>query len=508
MAYGYWKNGIHEKQAVFDLFFRKNPFKGEFTIFAGLEEVVRLVANFRFTESDITYLRTILPYAEEEFFTYLRSVDCSRVKISALREGTVCFPRIPLICVEGPLAIAQLLETPLLNLVNYPSLVCTNAARMRVAAGDDKLLLEFGLRRAQGPDGGMSASRYSVMGGFDKTSNVEAGKTWGIPISGTHAHAFVMSFNSMADLTHLRTLKNAVGTAEVDFIERVLSRRRQLGYTDTNEGELAAFTAYALAFPRSCLALVDTYDTLKSGVPNFLVVASCLIDLGYEPAGIRLDSGDLAYLSKASRRIFQQVAERMNMPQLARCNIVASNDLNEATLYALKDQGHSIDTFGIGTNLVTCQADPALGCVYKLVEIEGNPRIKMSDEIAKTTIPCRKQAFRLLGPIGQPILDLMVRINPAQPTSDVPQPGMRILSRHPFQENKRAYVVPTQVIPLHHVVWDGRATFPFPSLTDIRAYVVAQLKAMRSDHLRNINPTPYKVSVTDELYKYMHALWL
>ncbi|KAJ4463019.1 putative Nicotinate phosphoribosyltransferase 2 [Paratrimastix pyriformis] len=506
MCYGYWKNQIHEKNAVFDLFFRKNPFKGEYTIFAGLEEVLRLVAHFRFSESDIAYLKTVLPNAEQDFFKYLASVDCSRIKIYALREGTLCFPRIPLLRVEGPLAIAQLLETPLLNLINYPSLICTNAARMRLAAGDDKVMMEFGCRRAQGPDGAISAARYAVMGGFDRTSNVEAGKLFGIGVSGTHAHAFVMSFNSLADLVHLRTLKSADGAREVDMVEMVTQRRRQLGFTDTNEGELAAFAAYAMAFPGTFLALVDTYDTLKSGLQNFLIVATILAELGYQPLGIRLDSGDLAYLSKECRRRIHETALSAHLPILDRATIVASNDLNEATIYSLKEQGHAIDTFGIGTNLVTCQNDPALGCVYKLVEIDGAARIKMSEDIVKVTIPCRKIAYRLLDPSGRPILDLMSRV--AGSEEDVPQPDRRILSRHPFEENKRAYVVPHTVVPLHHLFWDGQIRQPLPTLPEIRAYVMQQLKAVRPDHLRAVNPTPYKVSVTNDLYSYIHRIWL
>nr|GMC64135.1 nicotinate phosphoribosyltransferase 2-like [Ipomoea batatas]GMC66347.1 nicotinate phosphoribosyltransferase 2-like [Ipomoea batatas] len=195
MAYAYWKAGKHNERAVFDLYFRKNPFGGEYTIFAGLEECIKLIANFKFREDDIAFLRQSLPSScEDGFFEYLRSIDCSDVEIYSISEGSVVFPKVPLMRVEGPVAVAQLLETPFVNLINYASLVTTNAARHRFVAGKEKLLLEFGLRRAQGPDGGIGASKYCYMGGFDATSNVAAGKIFGIPLRGTHSHAFVSSF--------------------------------------------------------------------------------------------------------------------------------------------------------------------------------------------------------------------------------------------------------------------------------------------------------------------------
>jgi nicotinate phosphoribosyltransferase len=201
MAYAYWKNKKKEQTAVFDLFFRKNPFSGEFTIFAGLEECLKYIADFRFSQSDIDYLKSAMPeYVEDEFYQYLMNMDLKDLKLYAVREGSLIFPRIPIMRLEGPLLIVQLLETTLLVLINYASLVATNAARFRLAAGDQKSLLEFGLRRAQGPDGGLSASKYCYIGGFNGTSNVLAGKLYGIPIKGTLAHSFVSSFSSMDEL--------------------------------------------------------------------------------------------------------------------------------------------------------------------------------------------------------------------------------------------------------------------------------------------------------------------
>jgi len=499
MAYAYWKSGRHEVPAVFDLFFRKNPFGGEFTVFAGLEEVLRFLSSFHFDVEQIEYLRGVMPGCEEGFWDWLGSIDCSAISVQAVPEGTIVFPRIPLLIVEGPLAIAQLLETTLLTLVNYPSLVATNAARFRIAAGRDKRLLEFGLRRAQGPDGGLSASRYCYIGGFDATSNVLAGRLFGIPVAGTQAHAFVSSFTSLNDLRET-TLVDARGKRR-DFLGLAQEYRHALGYRQSNEGELAAFIAYAQAFPRGFLALVDTYDTLKSGVPNFLAVALALAECGYQPVGIRLDSGDLAFLSREARRMFRAVSERYRV-DFERLTIAASNDLNEQTLLSLNQQGHEIDVFGIGTHLVTCQAQPALGCVYKLVEIDGQPRIKLSQDMDKMTIPGRKEAYRLIGASGNPVVDLLI-----QAGEEKPRPGQRVLCRHPFDEAKRAYVTPTAIVPLHRPVWRGRPV-PQPSLNEIRAYVLEQLASMRQDHLRSLNPSPYKVSVSEKLYGFVHSLWM
>lgn len=499
MAYAYWSAGHHERHAVFDAFFRSNPFGGEFTVFAGLRDVVDFVRDYRFTPEQLDYVRSVMPGCADEFYEWLARLDCRDVRVSALREGSLAFPRIPLITVEGPLAICQLLETTILNLINYATLETTNAARFRLAVGPNKTLVEFGLRRAQGPDGGMSASRYSYMGGFDATSNVLAGWLYGIPVRGTHAHSFVSAFAGMGDL-HSRILASTAGE-DVDFVALVESCRERLGFTSTNEGELASFVAYAQAFPRSFLALVDTYDTLQSGVPNFLIVAAALHRLGYSPVGVRLDSGDLAFLSRRTRQMFRQVSRDHGLP-FDGLSITASNNLNEATINALNQQGHEIDVFGVGTHLVTCEAQPALGCVYKLVEVDGSPRIKLSQDIGKVTIPGRKQGYRLLGADGHPVLDILLQAGEAPP-----QPGQRILCRHPFDETKRAYVTPSAVIPLYHEVWNGEAA-PLPSLKETRDYVVEQISSMRPDHVRPLNPTPYKISVSDKLYSFVHVLWM
>uniref|UniRef100_A0A7N0TA44 Nicotinate phosphoribosyltransferase n=1 Tax=Kalanchoe fedtschenkoi TaxID=63787 RepID=A0A7N0TA44_KALFE len=506
MAYAYWKAGKHEERAVFDLYFRKNPFGGEYTIFSGLEECIRLIANYRLTEEQIDFIRSSLPgTCEDSFFDYLRGVDCSELEVYAISEGTVVFPKVPLLIIVGPVAVVQLLETPLVNLVNFASLVTTNAARHRFVAGKSKMLLEFGLRRAQGPDGGMSASKYCYMGGFDATSNVAAGQKFGIPLRGTHSHAFVSSFTSPDEIIE-KSLRHCDGSSTCeDFVGLVQACLNKLQWSpplcgvfgETNQSELAAFTSYALAFPSSFLALVDTYDVMRSGIPNFCAVALALSELGYKAGGIRLDSGDLAYLSTEARKIFRIIEKEFNVPDFGKMTITASNDLNEETLDALNKQGHEVDAYGIGTYLVTCYAQAALGCVFKLVEINKQPRIKLSEDVTKVSIPCKKRCYRLYGKEGYPLVDIMTGEN-----EPAPKVGERLLCRHPFSESKRAYVVPQKVEELLKCYWpgsSGNTREELPPLKVIRERCIQQLELMRRDHMRRLNPTPYKVKPLNTL---------
>jgi nicotinate phosphoribosyltransferase len=411
-----------------------------------------------------------------------------------------------LLRVEGPLGVAQLVETTLLNLVNYPSLIATCAARMRMLAGSSKRLLEFGLRRAQGPDGAMSASKYSVIGGFDGTSNVLAGKLFDLSVAGTHGHAYIMSYISLQDLARTTIVDPANKAEQIEFLDIVFQKRQlfeDLGFGHTNEGELAAFVSYAQAFPNGFLALVDTYDTLTSGVKNFIVVSLALLEIGYIPRGIRLDSGDLAYLSKMCRQLFKTVDSRMQLSFFASLMISASNDINERVLAALDNQGHEIDCFGIGTHLVTCQAQPALGCVYKLVEIKGNPRIKLSQEIEKLVIPCKKVVFRLYGKDDIAILDLIQMGQEPAPTV-----GKSILCRHPFESHKTCRVTPSRVEEVLTAIWEGGALAkPIPSIAEVRDHRAFQMAHIRTDITRTINPTPYMVSLSENLFQFMHNLW-
>ncbi|KAL7231792.1 hypothetical protein ACSBR2_009926 [Camellia fascicularis] len=515
MAYAYWKAGKNNERAVFDLYFRKNPFGGEYTIFAGLEECIRFIANFKFKEEEIAFIRASLPKTcEDGFYDYLRGIDCSDVEVYAVLEGSVVFPKVPLMRVEGPIAVVQLLETPFLNLINYASLVTTNAARHRSVAGKSKILLEFGLRRAQGPDGGIGASKYSYLGGFDATSNVEAGRLFGIPVRGTHSHAFVSSFMSPDEIME-KSLQTRDGSSTCDdfvsLVQTWLSKIKRSHvlrgiFGETNQSELAAFTSYALAFPNNFLALVDTYDVMRSGIPNFCAVALALNDLGYKAIGIRLDSGDLAYLSCESRKFFRTIEKEFGVPDFGKMGITASNDLNEETLDALNKQGHEVDSFGIGTYLVTCYAQAALGCVFKLVEINSQPRIKLSEDVSKVSIPCKKRCYRLYGKEGYPLVDIMTGEN-----EPPPKVAERILCRHPFNESKRAYVVPQRVEELLKCFWPGSPDKPreeLPPLKMIRNRCSNQLEQMRPDHMRRLNPTPYKVSVSAKLYDFIHFLWL
>ncbi|KAH8377227.1 hypothetical protein KR093_004318 [Drosophila rubida] len=658
MAYAYWKSGKTDDQAVFDLFFRNNPFHGEFTIFAGLEECLKFLDSFHYSQSgnsnllitqiqiclftisfyvaDIDYLRQTLPEGiENEFFEYLGNLTAHDVTLYAIDEGTVAFPRVPIIKIEGPLIIVQLLETTLLTLVNYASLMATNAARYRMVAGKHVKLLEFGLRRAQGPDGGLSASKYSYTGGFDGTSNVLAGKLFNIPVKGTHAHAYITSFSSVGELK-TRLLKHKQTGVMEDLLEHAIRHRQMLSHVldvsteESSEGELAAMVSYAIAFPDGFMALVDTYDvksrdteqittqvpndiksrtssqltngapptppttpsngtnghhhqqqqqqhspaalttlnghtnglsktvartaetepsvtdlsttttttvtsspsaatatttttvnntstsngtaylpkyvekSFRSGLLNFSAVALALNDLGYHALGIRIDSGDLAYLSCLAREAFEKVAERFKVPWFNKLTIVASNDINEDTILSLNEQGHKIDCFGIGTHLVTCQRQPALGCVYKLVEINGQARIKLSQDVEKVTMPGNKNAYRLYSADGHALIDLL------QKDSELPPAvGQKVLCRHPFQESKRAYVIPSHVESLYKIYWQsGKICQMLPTLEQVREKVQISLKTLRNDHKRTLNPTPYKVAVSDNLYNFIHDLWL
>ncbi|XP_023640792.1 nicotinate phosphoribosyltransferase 2 [Capsella rubella] len=514
MAYAYWKAGKHNERSVFDLYFRKNPFGGEYTVFAGLDECIKFLANFKLSDDEIDFVRESLPGSEEAFCDYLRGLDCSDVEVYAIPEGSVVFPKVPLMRVEGPVGVVQLLETPFLNLVNFASLVATNAARHRFVAGKSKSLLEFGARRAQGPDGAISASKYCYLGGFDATSNVAAAKLFGIPLRGTHSHAFVSSFMSTDEIVD-KVLHSSDGkTTCEDFVSHVQTWLKKIQYSpslsgifsETNQSELAAFTSYALAFPKTFLALVDTYDVMKSGIPNFCAVALALNDYGYKALGIRLDSGDLAYLSTEARNFFCTVERELKIPGFGKMVVTASNDLNEETIDALNKQGHEVDAFGIGTYLVTCYSQAALGCVFKLVEINNQPRIKLSEDVTKVSIPCKKRSYRLYGKEGYPLVDIMTGEN-----EPPPKVGERLLCRHPFNESKRAYVVPQRVEELLKCYWRGSADGAreeLPSLEEIRNRCIKQLANMRPDHMRRLNPTPYKVSVSAKLYDFIHFLWL
>ena len=309
---------------------------------------MQFLENYKFKHEHISFLKQAIPNAEPGFFEWLETLDCSQISVYGAKDGEIVFPEEPLLSIEGPIALLQLIETPLLNFTNFSTLLRTNASRMKLVA-EGASCVEFGLRRAQGPNGAITASKYSYLGGFDGTSNVYSAFLSGIPCSGTQAHSLIMSYEKEEDIKHQRVLKG------VDLLPICMKYREDLGWTNTVLGELYAFIGFAQAYPESFSSLVDSYSTLESGVKNYLIVALALKDLGFEAKGIRLDSGDLAKLSIECKKLMKETGEKYNH-DFSKMQIVASNDINENTLTQLKKDGHQIDVFGIGTNLVTCQA--------------------------------------------------------------------------------------------------------------------------------------------------------
>jgi nicotinate phosphoribosyltransferase len=518
MAYGYWRCGKHNDEVVFDTFFRKAPFKGQYCIFAGSDEILRFVASFKYSESDIEYLKTILLNKEEAFWDWLASIDCSDVRVYCMKQGEFVFPREPIVVVEGPLAVVQLLETTILNLVNFACLVATNARRLKTCASQPSTkprlrpvkplkMLEFGLRRAQGPDGGYSASKYSFLGGFDASSNVICGKIDKVPIVGTMAHSFITSFTDFSQSKSIPIVRK--GTSDqTDFVPFVLNAQEKVvavfGNTH-NIGELCAFASFAAGFPEKFIALVDSYDTLKSGMLNFFIVGLALVELGYAPIGLRLDSGDLAKLSIECRKMcIRMDAAAAAAVIFSDCNIAVSNDINEDSLQKMIEDGHEIDTYAVGTNLVTCQKQPALGCVYKLVEINNTPRIKLSEEAEKTTIPGKKRVYRLYGGTeNKPLLDVLLREG-----EPVPVAGQRLLVRDPFDETARVYVTPTKVEPLLHLLWSKENPVIIPDLFEAKAYCQKNFDTFPAAVTRCVNAEPFRVGVSSIMYDHLHRMIL
>jgi nicotinate phosphoribosyltransferase len=454
MMGGYLHRGKAEQRVVFDLFFRSVPSEGGYCIAAGLASALDYVTNLRFGRDDLEYLAAQRTFAPSflEFLAQLRFTG----DIDAVPEGTVVFPYEPLVRVAAPIAEAQLLETALLNQINFQTLIATKAARIALAA-EGGAVLEFGLRRAQGSDGGLSASRAAYLGGANATSNVLAGQRYGIPVKGTMAHAWVMSFGS----------------------------------------ELEAFRAYAQAYPDGCLLLVDTYDTLGSGLPNAIRVGRELEAAGHRFGGIRLDSGDLAVLSQRSRQMLDDAG-------LAHASIVASGDLNEYLIRDLKAQGARIDVWGVGTSLATSFDCPALGGVYKLAAAEEDgqmrPRLKRSDNIAKLTDPGAKELYRIHGADGGWLGDLMALQGEALPE------GRTLRTHHrTFAHMKRSFGPPWSVQKLlRPVVRAGQivdeASLGPEALANGRQRAARQLAQMRPEFKRLTNPERYWLGLSDELW--------
>ncbi|KAF5907785.1 nicotinate phosphoribosyltransferase isoform X1, partial [Clarias magur] len=493
MAYAYWRAGRDKHHAVFEIFFRDNPFDGGFTLFAGLSDCLQFLRDFRFTDEDVEYLRSVLPSGTHpDFFTYLKGIDSSAVSVSAVSEGTAVFARVPLMEVSGPLAVVQLLETSLLCLVNYASLVCTNAARFRLAAGPRRRLMEMGLRRAQGPDGGLTASRYTYIGGFDLTSNALAGRLFGIPVAGTIAHSYVTSFSSLDEVCP-QTLAPSRGGDPVELVPLVkdwLGRVCQLLGAEpqhVREGELAAFLSYAIAYPCNFLPVIDSYSVSSSGLPCFCAVALALCELQYQPLGVRLDSGDLCGQSLEVYNVFKQCSKHFSVPAFESLFIVGSNSLSEKSLSELNKRDNEIDVLGIGTHLVTCTSQPSLGCVYKLVEVEGRPRMKLSEDPEKSTLPGRKAVYRLMDTEGHPQMDLICLS--AEPAPKVGEP----LNCHPLGQDKAVQsITPAHVTSLRLDVFSrGKILLPLSSAHESRRHAQTSIQALYSHHKKLENPESY-----------------
>ncbi|MBD1397063.1 nicotinate phosphoribosyltransferase [Pontibacter sp. JH31] len=444
MAYGYWKQGMAEQEAVFHLYFRKNPFQGGYTVAAGLEYAVDYLQQLQFTEEDLAYLAGLkdgrnAPLFEQGFLDYLRELRFT-CDVDAIPEGTVVFPNEPLIRVRGPLLQAQLVETPLLTIVNFQTLIATKASRIAESAKGDQVI-EFGMRRAQGIDGALAATRAAYVGGVDATSNVLAGQLFDIPVRGTHAHSWVQAF----------------------------------------ESEKAAFQAYGDAFPHDSVFLVDTYNTLD-GVRHAIEVARSLQPSGFKLNGIRLDSGDLTYLSIEARKLLDEAG-------LMETNIVASNDLNEHIISSLKQEGARINVWGIGTQLVTAYDQPALGGVYKLAALQhtdGHWRynIKLSEQLEKTSNPGIQQVRRFYDAQGY-IADMI--FNELEPLPE------QTLVMHPLDSTHRKAIPAGTAYTdlLVPVLRKGALVYELPDLQAIRKHRTTELSKLHESIRRLLNPHRY-----------------
>lgn len=439
MVQGFFAQGIHETTTTFDYFFRKTPFGNGFVVFAGLQDLLDTLSELRFSAEAIDFLAA--KGFQEEFLAYLTEFRF-RGALASVFEGDVVFPGEPIVRLTGPLADIQLVETLVLNLLNFQSLVATKAARMRLAAGPEKTLIDFGLRRAQGL-GGIHASRAAMIGGFNGTSNVHAGKTYGIPVMGTMAHSWVQSFDQ----------------------------------------ELDAFRAYAALYPDSSVLLVDTYSTLESGVPNAITVAGEMAERGQLLRGIRLDSGDLAYFAGRARRMLDEAG-------LTDVKIHVSNQLDEVVIRSLMSQSAPIDGFGVGTRLVTADGDPALGGVYKQSMIGDRHTIKVSENPEKVTLPGVKKVWRTLDSDGFFAGDAIGLAgqgeperfhHPVFPVKNTPLRGLRAMEL------------------LVDVMHGGEPLVEERDLGAIAAYSRSRLDCLPPEVLRFENPHEYKVGISPEL---------
>lgn len=456
MMQTYFKKNIHERRAVYEVYFRDIPFKNGYAIFAGLERILDFLRDLKFSKSDIAYLRSTGTF-DDDFIDYLENWRF-KATVRAPHEGEVVFSNEPILQVEGTVFDAQLVETPLLNIINYQTLIATKASRIRAIVGDQGLL-EFGTRRAQEMDAALWGTRAAYIGGFDATSNVRAGKLFNIPISGTHAHSLVQVYRN----------------------------------------DYEAFKAYAETH-KDVVFLVDTYDTLRSGVPSAIRVAKEFGDK-INFLGVRIDSGDMAYLSKGVRKML----DAAGFPDAL---IYASNDLDEDTITSLKLQGAKIDVWGVGTKLITAYDQPALGAVYKVVAIENEAgamvdTIKISSSAAKISNPGQKQVWRITRNSDGKSQGDYVSLWSENPADQ--QDGLYMF--HPAYPYLNKMVTDFTATPiLQAVIVDGQQVYETPTLNEVRTYSMAKLGALWSEYRRNLNPQEYPVDLSQKAWDHKMAL--
>ncbi|WP_338651942.1 nicotinate phosphoribosyltransferase [Lysinibacillus sp. Y5S-8] len=449
MAESYWADGIHNKKAVFELYFRKLPFGNGYAIFAGLERMLDYLSDFHFSESDITYLREEVGY-KEDFIEYLKNIRFTGDMYSMV-EGELVFANEPIVRIEAPLVEAQLIETALLNIVNYQTLIATKASRIKQITKNE-VAMEFGTRRAQEMDAAIWGTRAAFIGGFASTSNVRAGKLFNIPVSGTHAHALVQAYKNDYD----------------------------------------AFHAYAKRH-RDCVFLVDTYNTLKSGVPTAIKVAKELGDK-INFIGVRLDSGDIAFLSKEARRMLDAAG-------FHDAKIIVSNDLDEYTILNLKAQGAKVDVWGIGTKLITAYDQPALGAVYKMVAIENSEgqledTIKISANAEKVSTPGLKNVYRIIDKKNGKAEGDYITMQ-----EENPQAEERIKMFHPIHTFVSKFVTNFEAKNLHqHVIKNGVINYQNPTLVEMRDYAAKNLELLWDEYKRAMNPEEYPVDLSQKCW--------
>ena len=438
MAQGYFLSGRKSDKACFDYFFRKLPFKGGYTVFAGLGDLLEILQDFKFSDTEIDYLRK--QGFKEVFLNYLKQFQLN-CDIQAAKEGEIVFNNTPVLTVQGNIIEAQIIETLLLNILNFESLIATKASRIRQVSGD-RIVLDFGLRRSQG-FGGIQASKASVIGGLNGSSNVYAGLVHGLNVSGTMAHSWIQSFSD----------------------------------------ELTAFRTYAKHFPENTVLLVDTYNTLSQGIPNAIKVAKELKESGHSLKAIRLDSGDLAYLSKKARKLLDKEG-------LEHIQIAVSNQLDEYLIKSLINQKAPIDIFGVGTKLVTAYDDPALDGVYKLASVNNEPTLKISENVEKITLPGFKKVTRYLNNDGSFYAD-GISLSDEKENSVI---------EHPHFSMKKTKLNGLESYPLlHPVMTNGVVQIEIPTVQQSADYCKTQLEKLSPEYKRFDNPHVYKVGISPKL---------